>query len=88
MSFSRPAVAIGTSSFAFRWQDGALRLIGYDRDAIIKNTGTTEKVSIDYPARRMVTTTGTMAGDIADSTDTGDPVQDTVADLSTRSATG
>ena len=60
----------GTSSFAFRWQDGALRLIGYDRDAIIKNTGATEKVSVDYPARRMVTTTGTMAGDVEDRTET------------------
>ena len=60
----------GTSSFAFRWQDGALRLIGYDRDAIIKNAGTTEKVSVDYPARRMVTTTGTMAGDVEDRTET------------------
>src|SRR5437764_999325 len=26
---------MGTNSFAFRWQDGTLRLIGYDRDAII-----------------------------------------------------
>ncbi len=60
----------GTNSFAFRWQDGALRLIGYDRDAIIKNTGATEKVSVDYPARRMVTTTGTMAGDVEDRTET------------------
>jgi hypothetical protein len=60
----------GTSSFVFRWQDGALRLIGYDRDAIIKNTGATEKVSVDYPARRMVTTTGTMAGDVEDRTET------------------
>jgi hypothetical protein len=61
---------LGTSSFAFRWQGGALRLIGYDRDAIIKNTGATEKVSVNYPARRMVRTTGTMAGDVADKTDT------------------
>jgi hypothetical protein len=60
----------GTNSFAFRWQDGALRLIGYDRDSIIKNTGATEVVSVDYPARRMVVKTGTMAGDIADVTRT------------------
>jgi hypothetical protein len=61
---------LGTSSFAFRWEGGALRLIGYDRDAIIKNTGATEKVSVNYPARRMVTTTGTMAGDVEDKTET------------------
>jgi hypothetical protein len=60
----------GTSSFAFRWEQGALRLIGYDRDAIIKNTGATEVVSVNYPARRMVVTTGTMAADKPDETKT------------------
>jgi hypothetical protein len=54
---------LGKNSFAFRWQDGALRLIGYDRDAIIKPTGATEVVSVDYPARRIIVKTGTMAGD-------------------------
>lgn len=61
---------LGKNSFAFRWQDGALRLIGYDRDAIIKNTGATEVISVNYPARRMVVTTGTMAGDEPDQTKT------------------
>lgn len=61
---------LGKTSFAFRWQDGALRLIGYDRDAIIKNTGATEVVSVNYPARRMVVKTGTMAGDEPDQTKT------------------
>jgi hypothetical protein len=61
---------LGKNSFAFRWQDGALRLIGYDRDAIIKPTGATEVVSVNYPARRMVVKTGTMAGDQPDQTKT------------------
>jgi|1186.fasta_scaffold07972_3 hypothetical protein len=61
---------MGTNSFAFRWQDGAFRLIGYDRDAIIKNTGATEVVSVNYPARRMVVKTGTMAADEGDQTKT------------------
>jgi len=60
----------GTCSFTFRWEGGALRLIGYDRDAIIKNTGATEVVSANYPARRLVVTTGTMAGDTPDQTKT------------------
>jgi len=60
----------GSCSFALRWEQGTLRLIGYDRDAIIKNTGATERVSVNYPARRMVITTGTMAGDVADETRT------------------
>ncbi len=60
----------GTCSFAFRWQDGALRLIGFDRDATIKNTGATEVISANYPARRMIVKTGTMSGDEPDETRT------------------
>jgi hypothetical protein len=59
---------LGKKSFAFRWQDDALRLIGYDRDGIIKNTGETDVVSVNYPARRMIVKTGTMAGDQPDVT--------------------
>ncbi len=61
---------MGTNSFAFRYRDRSLRLIGYDRDAIIKNTGETEIVSVNYPARRMVVTIGTMAADTPDQTKT------------------
>lgn len=61
---------LGKKSFAFRWQDGALRLIGYDRDGIIKNTGETDIVSANYPGRRMIVRTGTMAGDAPDETRT------------------
>jgi len=61
---------LGKMSFAFRWQDGALRLIGYDRDGIIKNTGATDVASVDYPARRMIVKTGTMSGDAPDQTKT------------------
>jgi hypothetical protein len=61
---------LGKKSFAFRWRDGALRLIGYDRDGIIKNTGDTEVVSINYPALRMVVTKGTMSGEEPGRTET------------------
>jgi hypothetical protein len=61
---------LGKISFAFRWQDGALRLIGYDRDGIIKNTGATDVASVNYPARRMIVKTGTMAGEAPDETKT------------------
>lgn len=61
---------LGKMSFTFRWQDDALRLIGYDRDGIIKNTGATDVASINYPARRMVVKAGTMAGDTPDETKT------------------
>jgi hypothetical protein len=61
---------LGKMSFAFRWQDGALRLIGYDRDGIIKPTGATDVASANYPARKMIVKTGTMAGDEPDQTRT------------------
>jgi hypothetical protein len=61
---------LGKMSFAFRWQDGALRLIGYDRDGIIKPTGATDVASINYPERRMIVKTGTMAGDAIEETKT------------------
>ena len=61
---------LGKKSFAFRWENGALRLIGYDRNGIIKPTGATDVVSVNYPARRVVVTVGTMAGDEPDETKT------------------
>ncbi len=39
---------MGGSTYTFRWQDGALRLIGFDRDDVMRNTGDTEEVSINY----------------------------------------
>ena len=60
----------GEMSFAFRWQDGALRLIGYDRDGVVKPTGATDVASVNYPARRMIVKTGSMAGDAPDQTKT------------------
>jgi hypothetical protein len=59
---------LGKMSFAFRWQGGALRLIGFDRDGIIKPTGETDVASVNYPARKMIVKTGTMAGDEPDQT--------------------
>src|SRR5689334_3600432 len=61
---------LGNMSFAFRWQDDAFRLIGYDRAGIIKPTGATDVASVNYPARRMIVKTGTMAGDLPDKTKT------------------
>ncbi|HVH48973.1 MAG TPA: hypothetical protein VM760_03730 [Sphingomicrobium sp.] len=39
---------MGGSAYTFRWQDGAFRLIGFDRDSVRRNTGETEEVSINY----------------------------------------
>jgi hypothetical protein len=61
---------LGTTSFTFRWRDGAMRLIGFDRDAIIKGPGETEVISVKYPARRMVVTRGMMDASAPDRTET------------------
>lgn len=39
---------MGGSAYTFRWQDGAFRLIGFDRDSVMRNSGATEEVSINY----------------------------------------
>lgn len=39
---------MGGSAYTFRWQDGHFRLIGFDRDDVMRNTGDTEEVSINY----------------------------------------
>jgi hypothetical protein len=39
---------MGGSAYTFRWQDGAFKLIGFDRDDVMRNTGDTEEVSINY----------------------------------------
>jgi hypothetical protein len=61
---------LGTTSFTFRWQDGTIRLIGFDRDAIIKGPGETEVISVNYPARRMVVTKGMLDASAPDRTET------------------
>jgi hypothetical protein len=52
---------VGRWAFAFRWQDGGFKLVNFDRDSVIKKTGDTEVVSIDYLAGRRDVTTGNLA---------------------------
>jgi hypothetical protein len=51
---------MGGTAFTFRWQDGAFRLIGLDRDSVFKNSGETEEVSINYLTGRKLTKKGNM----------------------------
>ena len=53
----------GGTSFTFRWQDGALRLIGFDWDNVRRNTGEMVEVSINFLTRRMRTATGSIESD-------------------------
>jgi len=39
---------MGGSAYTFRWQDGDFKLIGFDRDSVMRNSGETEEVSINY----------------------------------------
>jgi hypothetical protein len=45
--------SMGTSSFTFRWQQGALRLIGFDYTNAQRNTGEMDTLSINYLTRRV-----------------------------------
>ena len=54
---------MGNVGYTFRWQNGRLRLIGYDRDGVQRNTGETDGVSINYLARVKLTKTGTIESD-------------------------
>lgn len=53
----------GPLSFAFRWQDGALRLIGYDRTTISRGSGCSTGISINYLTGRAWLSLGNIAND-------------------------
>lgn len=54
---------MGGSSFTFRWQDAAFRLIGFDRDSIRRNSGETKEISINYLTGRKVVKRGDIGTD-------------------------
>jgi hypothetical protein len=54
---------MGRMTYTFRFQDGHFTLIGYDSLDVTRSTGAMSEVSIDYPARRMKRSTGTVSGD-------------------------
>jgi hypothetical protein len=54
------------TAFTFRWQDGALRLIGYDYSDVGRNTGETVDVSINFLTHRARIATGNIERDDED----------------------
>jgi hypothetical protein len=54
---------MGGSAYTFRWQDGAFRLIGFDRDSIQRNSGETKEISINYLTGRKVLKRGDIGTD-------------------------
>jgi hypothetical protein len=59
--FDAGGYRVGRWGFAFRWQGNGFKLVNFDRDSVIKKTGDTEVISIDYPAGRKEVTTGNLA---------------------------
>ncbi len=53
-----------TVKLSFRWDGTQARLIGYDRDVLQRNSGETEKLSVDFVTRRVRTVTGSFEGDV------------------------
>lgn len=54
---------MGTTGFTFRWQQGALRLIGYDFTNVRRNSGCATSLSVNYPTRRARLSAGTIDSD-------------------------
>lgn len=40
--------SMGTTTFTFRWQDNDFALIGYDRQSIMRNSGESEALSVNF----------------------------------------
>jgi hypothetical protein len=53
---------MGSVGYTFRWQGGGVRLIGYDRDGVQRNTGETDRLSINYLTRTKLVETGNIDG--------------------------
>lgn len=53
---------MGAVGYTFRWQAGHLKLIGYERDGVQRNTGETDRVSINYLTRTKLAETGNIDG--------------------------
>jgi hypothetical protein len=55
---SAGAWTMSTTSYGFRFQNGAFELVGFDRDETARNSGKTTAVSINYLTGKMSTTSG------------------------------
>lgn len=53
----------GTTQFALRWQQGAMRLIGFDYSNLRRNTGCIQTLSVNFLTGRVRTTMGNIGTD-------------------------
>jgi hypothetical protein len=56
--------SMGSTVFTFRWQQGALRLIGYDYTNVQRNSGKMDTLSINYLNRRVKIGQGSISDDL------------------------
>ena len=54
---------MGTTAFTFRWQDDAFALIGYDQNSVMRNSGQTESVSVNFSTGRVKRSEGSIEDD-------------------------
>ena len=54
---------MGGTTYTFRWQDGGFKMIGFDRDSTMRNSGETEEVSINYLTGKKILKTGSIEND-------------------------
>ena len=52
-----------TATYVFRWNGRTFALVGYDRDHLQRNSGQTEKTSVNFLTRRAKVVTGWMEDD-------------------------
>lgn len=57
-----------SATFTFRWDGHRMRLIGYDRESLQRNSGETETISVNYLTGRAKQVTGSMEDDVDDTT--------------------
>ncbi|HEX8225252.1 MAG TPA: hypothetical protein VF605_15670 [Allosphingosinicella sp.] len=55
---------MGSTTFKWRWRDGALRLAGFDYSNVSRNSGVIGRISVNYPTGRVKTSTGNIGSDL------------------------
>ena len=54
---------MGGTTYTFSWRSGGFKLIGFDRDRVMRNSGETSEVSINFLTGRKILKTGSIEND-------------------------
>lgn len=55
--------SMGNTTYTFRWQNERFELIGYDSESVMRNSGASESLSINYSTGKVKRTVGNMQDD-------------------------